>query len=201
MARILIACEYSGTVREAFKRHGWDAWSCDTEYGEIPGQHYRCDVRRILDKNWDAMICHPPCKFLAQSGLHWNNRGRGWEQTHDAYNFAMMLFHAPIRHICMENSIGYLSTYFRKPDQIIQPYDFGHDASKSTCLWLKNLPLLTPTKHIPGVRVGGRMVWGNQTLSGQNNLVPGSLRWMDRARTYEGIAEAMASQWTKHILQ
>jgi hypothetical protein len=198
--RILIACEYSGTVREAFKRRGWDAWSCDTEYGEIPGKHYICDVRRVLDKQWDAMICHPPCRYLAHSGLHWNNRGRGWEETWDAYRFAMMLFNAPIKHIAMENSRGILSQYFRKEDQVIHPHEFGHDAAKATCLWLKNLPLLIPTKHVPGVNVGGRIVWGNQTLSGQNNLTPSALRWMDRARTYEGIAEAMAEQWTKYIL-
>lgn len=191
--RVLVACEYSGRVREAFRKLGHDAWSCDI----IPADdnspyHYQCDVRDILGKGWDLMIAHPPCTYLASSGLHWNKRIAGrQEKTEEALEFIQLLMNAPIDRIAIENPIGCISSRIRKPEQIIQPWQFGEDASKSTCLWLKNLPTLTPTKIIKKER------YANQTASGQNNLPPSKDRWKLRSTTYQGIADAMANQWGK----
>jgi hypothetical protein len=198
--RVLVACEFSGTVRDAFRALGWNAWSCDLLPTEKPGNHYRGDVLSILNEHWDLLIGHPPCKFLCSSGLHWNNRGRGWADTWAALRFFQRLWSAPCDHIALENSIGILSDHVGPPDQTVQPYEFGHDASKGTCLWLKGLPQLKPTAFVAPTRVGGRNVWGNQTLSGQNALPPSLSRDKDRARTYEGIALAMATQWTQYLL-
>lgn len=190
--KVLIACEFSGTVREAFRAKGHDAWSCDLLPTEIVGKHYDCDVLTILDKGWDLMIAHPPCTYLAVSGLHWNKKFPSRAKlTEEALQFVQKLLNAPIPRIALENPVSCISTRIRKPDQIIQPYQFGHDASKKTCLWLKNLPPLTPTKIIEPVN--GR--WGNQTASGQNKLAPSPDRWKLRSKTYQGIAEAMAEQW------
>ena len=189
--RVLVACEYSGRVREAFRKLGHDAWSCDI----IPADdnspyHYQCDVREVLDKGWDLMIAHPPCTYLASSGLHWNKRIAGrQEKTEEALEFIQLLMNAPIERIAIENPIGCISSRIRKPEQIIQPWQFGEDASKSTCLWLKNLPKLEPTKIIKKER------YANQTASGQNNLPPSKDRWKLRSTTYQGIADAMANQW------
>jgi hypothetical protein len=197
--RVLVACEYSGVVRDAFTRAGHYAASCDILPSESPlGDHYQCDVLTILDHDWDLMIAHPPCTYLCASGLHWNKRRpERAQQTEDALAFVRQLLDAPIARIALENPIGCISTRIRKPDQTIQPHQFGHDASKATCLWLKGLPPLTPTKHIAPRLVNGRKRWGNQTDSGQNKLPPSADRWKIRSETYQGIADAMAKQWSK----
>jgi hypothetical protein len=148
--RILVACEFSGIVREAFRRRGHDAWSCDLLPTEIPGNHIQGDVLEILNDGWDLMIAHPPCTYLSSSGMHWTTRGlRDPSLTEDALDFVKTLLNAPIKNIALENPIGVISSRIRKPDQIIQPWMFGDDASKQTCLWLKNLPKLSYTKIIP----------------------------------------------------
>lgn len=192
---MLVACEFSGTVREAFRRRGHDAWSCDLLPAEDGSEyHIIDDVLNHLhgqdDDPWDLMIAHPPCTYLAVSGLHWNKRipGRA-EETEKALEFVRLLLDAPIEKIALENPVSCISTRIRKPDQIIQPWMFGHDASKKTCLWLKNLPLLKPTKIIEKER------YANQTPSGQNKLGPSPDRWKLRSITYDGIAEAFADQW------
>jgi len=195
--RILIACEYSGAVRDAFIRAGHYAASCDLLPSESSlGDHYRCDVREVIDHGWDLMIAHPPCTFLCSSGLHWNKRRpERAQQTAKALDFVRMLLDAPIERIALENPIGCISTQIRKPTQTIQPWQFGHDASKSTCLWLKNLAPLVPTQTIAPRMVAGRKRWANQTDSGQNRLPPSADRWKIRSETYQGIADAMAAQW------
>ncbi len=247
--KVLIACEFSGTVRDAFTAAGHHAVSCDLLPTETPGIHYQGDVRHLLDgwepvqfagnclgcdfneypckvsnldpdecqcigptqsnieyqeidgimlgrrmdkPNYDLMIAHPPCTYLASSGLHWNKRIAGREKlTLDALEFVKVLLNAPIQKIALENPIGKISTAIRKPDQIIQPWQFGHDASKQTCLWLKNLLKLQPTDIIKKSR------YANQTPTGQNNLPPSKDRWKIRSKTYSGIAKAMAEQWGK----
>jgi len=196
--RVLVACEYSGTVRDAFRRAGHDAMSCDLLPTDADGPHYQGDVMDIINDGWDLMIAHPPCTYLCASGLHWNKRRpERAQQTEDALDFVRRLLNAPIARIALENPIGCISTRIRKPDQTIHPHQFGHDASKTTCLWLKGLPLLTPTKHMPPRLVDGRKRWGNQTDSGQNKLPPSANRWKIRSETYQGIADAMANQWSK----
>lgn len=192
--RILIACEYSGRVRDAFLARGHDALSCDLQGTESPGPHCRGPVQDILNDGWDMLIGFPPCTYLCASGLHWNKRipGRA-EKTEQALEFFKLLFNSGIQKIALENPVGCISTRIRKPDQVIQPYQFGDDASKKTCLWLKGLPLLKPTGYYPPRIVGGKKRWGNQSDSGQNNM---SSAWAKiRSLTYHGIAEAMAKQW------
>ena len=192
--RVLVACEYSGRVREAFRLLGHDAWSCDLLPSEDNSKfHLRWDVLAVLENNWDMMIAHPPCTHLAVSGA-WQFKDKQQEQQ-EALEFVRLLMNAPINRICIENPISIISTAIRKPDQIIQPWMFGHDASKSTCLWLKNLPPLVPTHYIEPRVVNGKQRWGNQTDSGQNRLSPSPDRWKERSRTYQGIANAMANQW------
>lgn len=194
--KVLIACEYSGAVRDAFIRAGHAAMSCDLLATEAAGPHYQGDVRDILDHDWDLMVAHPPCTYLCSSGLHWNKRRpERAQQTAEALDFVRMLLNAPIERIALENPIGCISTQIRKPTQTIQPWQFGHDASKATCLWLKNLAPLTPTQTIAPRMVGGRKRWANQTDSGQNRLPPSADRWKIRSETYQGIADAMAAQW------
>lgn len=150
----------------------------------------------VLDQQWDLLIAHPPCTYLCSSGLHWNNKVSGrQEKTEEALVFVRALLDAPVEKIALENPIGCISSQIRKPDQIIQPWQFGHDASKATCLWLKGLPLLKPTKIIEPRIVNGKQRWANQTDSGQNKLGPSKNRWKERSRTYQGIANAMAEQW------
>jgi hypothetical protein len=141
------------------------------------------------------MICHPPCTYLSVSGIHWNNRGRGWEETEKALDFVRSLMGANIPRIALENPVSIISSRIRKPDQIIHPHQFGHDASKATCLWLKNLPKLQVTEAIAPRIINGKPRWGNQCDSGQNKLAPSKDRWKIRSTTYPGIAAAMASQW------
>lgn len=194
--KILIACEYSGIVRDAFLRRGHQAMSCDILRSETPGPHHQGDVLDILEDGWDMMIAHPPCTYLCSSGLHWNKRRpERVQMTEDALRFVQVLLDAPIPKIALENPIGAISTRIRKPDQTIQPYHYGHDASKATCLWLKGLPLLKPTKMIEPRIINGRPRWNNQTDSGQNNLPPSKDRWKIRSATFPGIADAMAKQW------
>lgn len=191
--KILIACEFSGTVRDAFIALGHRAMSCDLLPTEIPGPHYQGDVRDILNEGWDMMIAHPPCTYLCSSGLHWNKKVLGRERsTIEALEFVRELLGAPIPRIALENPIGRISTAIRKPDQIIQPYEYGHPESKKTCLWLKNLPKLKPTNILALPACGH---WNNTTPSGQNKLGPSPNRWKERSKTYEGIAYAMAGQW------
>lgn len=194
--RVLVACESSGVVRDAFAARGHDAWSCDLL--PAPGQHYQCDVRDVLGLGWDLLIAHPPCTYLSVSGMHWTTRGlRDPQLTEDALSFARLLLDAPVPRVCVENPVSVISSRIRKPDQTVQPYQFGHDASKRTCLWLRGLPKLVadPDQYVPGRVVGGRMRWGNQTDSGQNKLAPSADRWRKRSMTYAGIARAMAEQW------
>jgi hypothetical protein len=196
MARILVACEYSGRVRDAFTALGHYALSCDFEPAETPGLHYQGDVMNVLHDGWDLMVAHPPCTYLSSSGLHWNKRRpERAQQTEDALEFVRVLLAAPIAHIALENPIGCISSRIRKPDQTIQPWQYGHDASKATCLWLKNLPLLRATGTVEPRLVDGKKRWANQTDSGQNRLPPSADRWKLRSTTYQGIADAMAAQW------
>jgi site-specific DNA-cytosine methylase len=179
--KILIACEYSGTVREAFSKLGHDAWSCDILETEIPGNHLQCDVRDILNNGWDMMIAHPPCTHLAVSGARWF-KDKKVEQA-EALEFVRLLLNAPIEKIALENPISIISSHIRKPDQIIQPWQYGHGETKATCLWLQNLPKLQPTNIVEGRE---QRIW---------KMPPGENRWKERSRTFEGIAQAMANQW------
>ena len=246
--RVLVACEFSGVIRDAFAERGHHAWSCDLEPSERGGLHYRGDVRDLLDgfepvqfeadcdpdgdgwcatrdmdpndchclgptqdgiqyterngvlmgrptdrPHWDLMIAHPPCTYLAVSGLHWNKRRPGREaMTEDALAFVRILMDAPTPRIAVENPIGCISSRIRKPDDITQPWEFGDDASKATCWWLKGLPPLIRVGTLAGGRKARR---ANQTPSGQNKLGPSPTRAAERARTYPGIAAAMAEQW------
>ena len=195
--RLLVACEYSGTVRDAFIRGGHEAMSCDLLPTDAPGPHYQGDVADIINDGWDMMIAHPPCTYLSVSGMHWTARGlRDPQLTEDALAFVKFLMDAPIERIALENPISVISSRIRKPDQIINPWQFGHDASKRTCLWLKNLPLLKPTAIVEPRIVNNKKRWANQTDSGQNRLPPSDDRWKIRSETYEGIANAMAQQWS-----
>lgn len=189
--RVLIACEFSGIVREAFAKRGHDAWSCDLLPTEKPGQHLQCDVRELLNQGWDLMIAHPPCTHLAISGARWF-KDRQTQQT-ESIAFVEMLWNAPIPMIAVENPIGVLSTKSRldKPSQIIQPWQFGHMESKATCLWLKGLPLLKTTKD---VREAMLMLPLKQRTR-IHYAKPGPDRWKERSRTLQGIADAMADQW------
>ncbi len=196
--KILIACETSGKVRNAFRAKGHDAWSCDIlDSMDSSDFHIKGDaIEALHSSSWDMLIAHPPCTYLAVSGMHWTKRGyRDPQLTEDALEFAWQFFKAPVKYICIENPVSVISTRIRKPDQIIQPWQFGHDASKKTCLWLKNLPLLAPTSLIEPRIVDGKRRWSNQTDSGQNRLGPSPERWKLRSETYQGIADAMAEQW------
>jgi site-specific DNA-cytosine methylase len=179
--RVLVACEYSGAVRRAFHEAGHEAWSCDLLPAEDGGAHIRCDVRNLLGDGWDLMIAHPPCTHLSVSGARWF-KDKQKEQA-EALQFVRDLMAAPIKRIALENPISIISSRIRKPDQIIQPWQFGHGETKATCLWLKGLPKLTPTNIVEGreARV--------------HKMAPGPDRWKERSRTYAGIADAMAAQW------
>jgi site-specific DNA-cytosine methylase len=179
--RVLVACEYSGAVRNAFLARGHDAMSCDLLPTEVGGPHYQGDVRDVLAEGWDLMVAHPPCTHLAVSGARWFKDKRA-EQA-EALDFVRLLLNAPIPRIALENPVSVISSRIRKPDQIIQPWQFGHGETKATCLWLKNLPALWPTCIVEGreARI--------------HKMPPGPDRWKERSRTYAGIAEAMAAQW------
>ena len=181
--KVLVACEYSGTVRDAFIARGHDAISCDYLPTEQPGPHYQGDIRDLLHESFDLMIAHPPCTHLAVSGArHFPAKIADGRQM-DALHFVRLLMLAHIPRIAIENPVSVISTRIRQPDQIIQPHQFGHGETKATCLWLKNLPLLIPTKIVSGrePRI--------------HRMPPGPDRWKERSRTYPGIAAAMADQW------
>lgn len=196
--RVLVACEYSGTVRDAFIRAGHYAASCDLLPSESPlGDHYQCNVLDILDHDWDLMIAHPPCTHLAVSGARWFKDKH--QEQQEALEFVRQLLAAPIPRIALENPVSIISSRIRKPDQIIQPYQFGHEATKTTCLWLKDLPPLIPTKV---VNKGDRHVTkSGKSLPTWYNLPPSADRWKIRSATFKGIAEAMASQWGVDSIQ
>jgi hypothetical protein len=179
--RVLVACEYSGTVRDAFRERGHDAMSCDLLPTDAPGPHYQGDVCDVLDDGWDLMIAHPPCTHLAVSGARWFHLKL--QEQADALDFVRLLMGSPIPRIAVENPVSIISSRIRKPDQIIQPWQFGHGETKATCLWLKGLPALKPTNVVDGreARV--------------HRLPPSADRWKIRSTTYSGIAAAMADQW------
>lgn len=189
--RVLVACEYSGAVRDAFAARGHDAWSCDLLPSDKPGNHYQGDVKDIINEPWDLMVCHPPCTHLAVSGARWFHLKQ--QQQGDALDFVRMLLNAPIERIALENPVSIISTKIRKPDQVIQPWMFGHEATKTTCLWLKNLPQLVPT-NIVG-RGARHITKGGKSLPEWYNLPPSADRWKIRSATFQGIADAMAQQW------
>lgn len=180
--RILIACEYSGTVRDAFAFAGHDAMSCDFLNTETPGKHYKGNVLDIINDGWDMMIAFPPCTHLAVSGARWFKYKK--QEQAEALEFVGLLLNAGIGKIALENPISIISTHFRKPDQIIQPWQFGHGETKATCLWLKNLPLLKPTNVVEGRE---QKIW---------KLPPSKDRGKLRSKTFSGIAKAMALQWS-----
>lgn len=199
--RVLVACEYSGRVRDAFIAQGHEALSCDFLPTDSPGPHYQGNVLDVIDAGWDLMVAHPPCTYLCSSGLHWNGRTPGRQaMTDEALDFVRLLLNADVPRIALENPIGCISSKVRKPEQIIQPWQYGHDASKATCLWLKGLPLLTPTEIVAPRVINGKGRYGNQTDSGQNKLAPSADRWKLRSETYQGIATAMATQWSANVL-
>jgi hypothetical protein len=191
--RVLIACEYSGTVRDAFRAAGHDAMSCDLLPTDRPGPHYQGDVFDIIGGDWDMMIAHPPCTHLAVSGAKHFAAKRADGRQAAALFFVQRLLDAPIPRICLENPVSIISSQIRKPDQIIQPWMFGHEATKTTCLWLKGLPHLVPTDI---VGKGARHVTkSGKSLPTWYNLPPSPNRWKIRSATFQGIADAMAAQW------
>lgn len=199
--KILVACEFSGVVREAFRRRGHDAWSCDLLDTEIPGQHIKADVRSVIGERWDLMVAHPPCTYLTVAGNkyfkpEYASRFPTRQQDRErAIEFFMLLVNSGIERVAIENPIGVISTRYRKPDQIIQPYQFGHQDRKPTCLWLKGLNPLLPTRIVSQVIVRNR---NGKTASAHHDAalrLPPAERWKVRSRTYDGIAEAMAEQW------
>lgn len=180
--KVLIGCEFSGIVRQAFRARGHDAWSCDLLPAEDGSPyHFQGNVRDHLDDGWDLGIFHPPCTFLAVSGARWFKDRRPEQEA--ALDFVRMLLAAPIEKTALENPVSVISTRIRKPDQIIQPWQFGHGETKATCLWLKDLPLLVPTNIVEG------------RVARVHNAPPSAERWKERSRTLLGIAAAMAAQW------
>lgn len=220
LGRVLVACEYSGSVRDAFAALGWDAWSCDLLPSEKPGNHRQCDVREVLNEGWDIMVAHPPCTHLAVSGARWF-KDKVREQA-EALDFVRLLLAAPIPHIALENPVSIISSKVRKPDQVIQPWQHGHGETKATCLWLKNLPKITPTDILVpewavnpdgSTNFSAKRKRDNPThfLTGRIRVLkgaqreqwerihrcpPGPDRWKIRSKTYPGIAAAFANQWT-----
>lgn len=180
--RVLVACEMSGVVRDAFAARGHEAWSCDVlDCERDPTFHMRGDVRWVLSDFWDVMVAFPPCTHLCVSGARWFKDKLPQQQ--EAVDFVRLLLNAPIARIAVENPIGVLSTRIRKPDQIIQPWQFGHGETKATCLWLRGLPKLKPTAIVSG------------RVARVHRASPGPDRWKERSRTLPGIADAMATQW------
>lgn len=182
MMRVLVACEFSGVVRRAFRALGHDAWSCDLLPAEDgSAHHFQRDVFSIPLHSWDLLICHPPCTHLSVSGARWFKDKQ--EEQKEALLFVRLLLDAPVQRIALENPISIISSRIRKPDQIIQPWQFGHGETKATCLWLKGLPKLIPTNVVDGRKAR------------VHRMPPGPDRWKERIRTFEGIAQAMAEQW------
>lgn len=179
--RVLVACEFSGVVRDAFRARGHDVVSCDLLPSELPGSHLQMDVRRCLGWNWDLIVAHPPCTHLAVSGARWFPLKRAEQAV--ALDFVRLILAAPCPRIALENPVSIISSRVRRPDQVIQPWQFGHGEVKATCLWLKGLPRLVPS-HV----VSGR-------VARVHRLPPGPDRWRERSRTFQGVADAMAEQW------
>ena len=185
--RVLIACEYSGRVRDAFRRHGHDAWSCDLlECEADPRWHYQAPVETLLANDWDLMVAHPPCTHLAVSGSRHFHRKQ--QEQAEALDFVRLLMAAPIERWCIENPVSIISSAITPHQQIIQPWQFGHGETKTTCLWLKNLPPLKPTQVVEGREAK------------VHKMPPSPNRWKDRSRTYQGIADAMGLQWGASVL-
>lgn len=179
--RVLVACEFSGRVRDAFLARGHEAVSCDLLPTDAPGPHIQGDVLSVLGDGWDLMVAHPPCTHLAVSGARWFKHKR--REQNEALEFVRKLLDAPIPKIALENPVSIISSAIRKPDQIIQPWQFGHGETKATCLWLKNLPPLQPTNIVAGREAK------------VHKMAPSPTRWKERSLTYHGIASAMAEQW------
>jgi site-specific DNA-cytosine methylase len=179
--RVLVACEFSGTVRDAFIARGHDAMSCDLEPTDKPGPHYKGDVMDVINDGWDLMVAHPPCTHLAVSGARWF-KNKQKEQA-EALEFVRILLDSKIDKIALENPISIISSRIKKPSQVIHPWQFGHGETKATCLWLKNLPLLKPTNVVEG---------REQRI---HKMPPSKDRWKLRSATFQGIADAMANQW------
>lgn len=212
--RVLVACEYSGRVRDAFLSRGHEAMSCDFLPTDVEGPHHCGDVTEVIGDGWDLMIAHPPCTYLTIAA-EWAYKDKQTKKIkpgtligqarrdarEEAIRFVLALANAPIQRIAIENPVGVLSSRWREPDQFIQPYEYGEDASKKTCLWLKNLPRLVPTRLFSprlALSPDGRshsFRWGNQTDSGQNREPPSEDRWKVRSTTWQGWADAMAEQW------
>jgi len=202
--RVLVACEFSGAVRDAFAKLGHDAWSCDLLPNETPGNHYQGSVLDIIGGGWDLMIAHPPCTYLTLTGNKWfkpefaDRFPNRHQQRQEAVDFFMLLANADIPKIAIENPIGVMSRIYRKPNQIIQPYEYGHETTKATCLWLKGLPNLKPTNIVSKGEVvisksGNRMSrWYYET---SKLPIKGGIRAKARSVTFQGIADAMADQW------
>ncbi|MEN2749319.1 hypothetical protein [Sphingomonas sp. T9W2] len=192
--RVLVACEYSATVRDAFRARGFDAWSCDLLATEgDPEWHIQEDLRHVLNSHrwglWDLIVAHPPCTDLAVSGARHFAAKKADGRQDAALYFVRMILAANCEHIALENPVSIISSHIRKPDQIIQPWQYGHGETKATCLWLKGLPKLVPTDVVPG------------RSDRIHKMPPGPNRWKERSRTYRGIASAMASQWGDHLLR
>lgn len=183
--KVLIACEYSGIVRDAFIERGYNAMSCDLLPTERPGPHYQGDIFDVIAEGWDLMIAHPPCTDLAVSGARWFHLKV--EKQAAALEFVRKLLYAPIPHIALENPVSVISSRIRKPTQVIQPWQFGHGETKATCLWLKGLPKLAATNVVSGRE---QRIW---------KLPPSADRWKERSRTFPGIAAAMADQWGRYV--
>ena len=182
MKKLLIACEFSGKVREAMRKKGVDAWSCDLLPSDVPGNHIQEKLENVIGGDWDGIIAHPPCTRLAVSGARWFYLYK--KEQEDALDFVRMIFDAKISKKCIENPVSIISSRIKKPSQIIHPWQYGHGETKATCLWLENLPLLVPEKIVPGrePRI--------------HRLPPSPNRWKLRSETYQGIADAMANQWS-----
>lgn len=200
--RVLVACEFSGVVREAFRKRGFDAWSCDLLPTEIDGQHIQGDVLEVLDQGWDLMIAHPPCTYIANSGVQHLHRDKSrWQKLDQAVYFFKTLLNSKIPKICIENPVPHKYAGLPVYQQIIQPYEHGHNVMKKTCLWLRGLPKLKPT-HI--VSQGEKYIGKDGKSNGSKwyQLPPTKDRWKHRSRTFQGIADAMAQQWgCDHFLQ
>jgi len=201
LGRVLVACEYSGSVRDAFAALGWDAWSADLLPTETPGNHIQGDVREILNDGWDMMIAHPPCTHLACSGAAWFEKKRADGRQQQGIELFMAFATAPIKRICIENPVGIMSRVWREPDQIIQPYYFGDEYQKTTCLWLKNLPPLQHAAEDDWFATKTHVGKGEMVRYESGKVMP---KWYAdargnghlRSKTFPGIAKAMAEQWT-----
>ena len=194
--RVLVACEFSGIVRDAFAARGHDAWSCDLLPSERPKLwHIQGDVLDVIHEGWDLIIAHPPCTYLTIAANGWHARRPERQGLREnAAAFFMALYDAPAPHVAVENPVGVMSTLFRKPDQVVQPWQFGHETRKATCFWLRGLPLLKPTKIVEPETVKGTSPKGKKYYS-LNWLPANADRWKIRSRTFQGIADAMADQW------